>query len=89
MGSVLMTGRRYYGQGKWYPGEPLPRWKFACYWRKDGEDMWKDASLFADPNKNYQLTNDDGLLFLRTLTEALSINEHDIQPTYEDPFYFL
>ena len=42
-------GALYYGQGKWYPGEPLPRWKFGCFWRKDGGALFGETMNFS-PN---------------------------------------
>ncbi|APE37930.1 transglutaminase [Nocardia mangyaensis] len=43
------TGLVQYRQGKWYPGEPLPRWEIAIAWRADGEPVWKRQDLLADP----------------------------------------
>ena len=42
-------GLMQYGQGKWYPGEPLPRWQIALHWRRDGQPLWSSPALLANP----------------------------------------
>ncbi len=48
-GRLRAEGLVQRSQGKWYPGEPLPRWQIEIVWRKDGEAVWRDPSLLADP----------------------------------------
>ena len=79
----------HFGQGKWYPGEPLPRWAFGCYWRKDGAPIWEDAGLIADIGKDYGYTSEHALLFLQALSRRLQVNASFAIPAYEDVFYYL
>ena len=41
-------GLSHFGQGKWYPGEQLPRWSLNCFWRRDGEPIWHNPALLGD-----------------------------------------
>ena len=78
----------HFGQGKWYPGEPLPRWSMACYWRKDGVPIWEDQSLNSD-DTNSNRNAADARRFLEALTRRLQVNDKFIMQAYEDVFYYL
>jgi uncharacterized protein (DUF2126 family) len=82
-------GLLHLGQGKWYPGEPLPRWAFRCYWRKDGQPLWRDASLLADDNVDYGHTAADAQRFLQALAGRLGMEDTYVQPAYEDALYYI
>ncbi len=79
----------HYGQGKAYPGESLPRWAFACYWRKDGHPVWENPALIADEKTAYGHTTDDSARFMAALAGRLGADPQWIMPGYEDPFYHL
>jgi uncharacterized protein (DUF2126 family)/transglutaminase-like putative cysteine protease len=78
----------HFGQGKWYPGEPLPRWALKCYWRKDFEPVWQDESLIADPTKQGSHTVDDARRFGQALAEKLGVNSNHVINGYEDALYY-
>jgi len=78
------------GQGKWYPGEQLPRWALGCHWRKDGEPIWQEKALFAtDENPNPALGSEDSCRFITRLAERLCLDPAFCLPGYEDAWYYL
>jgi uncharacterized protein (DUF2126 family) len=78
-------GLLHYGQGKWYPGEPLPRWAFSLYWRRDGVPIWRDESLIAREAASHNPTTDDSQHLAEGIAARLGIMADYVQPAYEDP----
>ncbi len=97
-------GLLHYGQGKWYPGESLPRWNFALYWRKDGKPMWNNSGLIADVAVTLpagpETASEASVALVEKQTaraeilavniaERLGIETGFILPAYEDPAAWL
>ncbi|MBL8573709.1 MAG: transglutaminase family protein [Hyphomicrobiaceae bacterium] len=78
-------GMLHYGQGKWYPGESLPRWAFALYWRKDGKPIWRNVDLIASEAGARPVGVAEAKLLIETLSDNLDIGTDFVHPAYEDP----
>jgi uncharacterized protein (DUF2126 family)/transglutaminase-like putative cysteine protease len=73
----------HFGQGKWYPGEPLPRWALSCYWRLDGKPIWNDEKLIAFAAAKKLLDAKAAKDFARELAEQLGLHPDYATPAYE------
>lgn len=82
-------GFLHFGQGKWYPGEQLPRWALSLYWRADGQPCWQNPALFADERQPSNYTTADAERFIKHLSARLSLDTKYVQPAYEDVWYYL
>jgi uncharacterized protein (DUF2126 family)/transglutaminase-like putative cysteine protease len=78
-------GLLHYGQGKWYPGEPLPRWAFGLYWRRDGKPIWRKAALIATESAAHGPLADDAQRFAQSVAARLGLDTGYVQPAFEDP----
>lgn len=83
------NGLMHFGQGKWYPGEQLPRWSLNCFWRKDGEPIWNSPALYADEKINYGATSEQAERFLKRVAERLGMTGDYVFPAFEDVYYYL
>jgi uncharacterized protein (DUF2126 family)/transglutaminase-like putative cysteine protease len=81
-------GLLHEGQGKWYPGEPLPRWALSCYFRKDGAPIWQNRALFARTDTGVDKSA-DALAFVTALCDELAVDARFAVPGYEDAWYYL
>jgi uncharacterized protein (DUF2126 family) len=81
-------GLLHYGQGKWYPGESLPRWAFGLYWRKDGVPIWKNSDLIASIEGPHQASVEDAERFAAGAAKRLGVEPGYILPAFEDPSHW-
>jgi uncharacterized protein (DUF2126 family)/transglutaminase-like putative cysteine protease len=82
-------GFLHFGQGKWYPGEQLPRWALSIFWREDGQPAWNNPALFADEREPSSHTAADAQRFIAALSARLGLDGECIEPGYEDVWYYL
>ena len=82
-------GMLHYGQGKWYPGESLPRWAFALYWRKDSEPIWKNADLIATIAGARRAGREQAEKIADGVAVRLGVDPEFVVPAYEDPAHWL
>jgi uncharacterized protein (DUF2126 family)/transglutaminase-like putative cysteine protease len=82
-------GFLHFGQGKWYPGEQLPRWALGIYWRNDGQPCWHNPDLFADERAPSHYTTEDARAFTKMLAHKLGVGDQFIEPGFEDTWYYL
>jgi len=82
-------GLLHYGQGKWYPGESLPRWALSCWWRRDGVPIWNADSLIADEAIDYGHGQREAWCFITTLADVLGVDRTRVVPAYEDVWHYL
>ncbi len=82
-------GFLHLGQGKWYPGEQLPRWALSLFWRADGEPIWHNPARLADERDEARYTTADAERFAHTLARTLGVPTAHVTPGHEDTWYHL
>lgn len=82
-------GLLHFGQGKWYPGESLPRWALGCFWRRDGLPLWQSPDLVADDRIGYGHGPGQAEQFVKSLAERLGVRADYSVPGYEDVWHYL
>ena len=82
-------GLLHHGQGKWYPGESLPRWAFALYWRGDGLPLWRNSDLIAREGVETGAGIADAAALSKAIARHLDLTPEAALPAYEDPAEYL
>ena len=81
-------GLLHVAQGKWYPGEPLPRWALGCHWRTDGRALWHDEGLVADERRDDGVGADEAQRFGVRLVERLGLRGARLVAAREDWLHY-
>ena len=80
-------GMLHYGQGKWYPGEPLPRWALGLYWRRDGQPVWRGGAQ-GHENRRPPMVS-DALGLINRLAHRLGVDPKLVLAAREDPLHWI
>ncbi|MDF1813979.1 MAG: transglutaminase family protein [Verrucomicrobiales bacterium] len=82
-------GLVWFGEGKWYPGEAVPRWAYGVFWRKDGYPAWRSGwETLADPAKPGNYSTEEPEMLIQAVARRLGIAEECVIPALEDVEYY-
>jgi uncharacterized protein (DUF2126 family) len=68
--------------GKWYPGEPLPRWNCMLLHRKSGEALWPETERFLLDDVDGQNKAQAAAQLMQTIAAHLDLSDF-VLPAYE------
>lgn len=77
------------GQGKWYPGEAIPRWQYGIYWKKDGTFIINDPEVYGSPNVEGEFNFKHAEMLINGIAAKLNLPKTNVSPAYEDVYYYL
>lgn len=81
-------GLIWFGEGKWYPGEAVPRWSYGVFWRKDGYPLWRSTTTQADPAQPGSYGFEEPRLLAEAVADCLGIAKACVTPALEDIQYY-
>jgi len=79
----------HFGQGKWYPGEQLPRWALSLYWRQEGTPIWQNEHLIPEETPTSNTSHEDAQTFIQGIAKRVEVGFETIYQVYEDPWHFI
>lgn len=79
----------HFGQGKWYPGEQLPRWAFGLYWREVEKPIWENDHLIPEDTPAAEATHQDAQRVIEGIAQRVDVGCETIYRVYEDPWHFI
>ena len=82
-------GLLHYGQGKWYPGEQLPRWSLNVFWRARWRTAVVESRLLPPRAEVLRRDRRAGAGLPAKVAERLGIDAEHQFPAYEDVWYYL
>ncbi len=82
-------GFLHHGQGKWYPGESLPRWSYSLYWRGDGRPIWRNPALFARERPPAPASIEAAETVLIGVANRLGVGGDNVIAAFEDPIHWI
>ncbi|MCC7413994.1 MAG: transglutaminase family protein [Gammaproteobacteria bacterium] len=88
-GAFAPGGVLQFGQGKWYPGEPVPRWALSIFWRRDGVPLWRNLALLESASSAPARDDGDAQRFIAALAARLGVDPGCAVAGYEDAYHYL